>query len=69
MIFGPDHLVWYLSQFMTLEPGDLILTDTPPGVGLATGTYLKDGDIVELEVSRLGRQRQVCRSYDLNIGG
>lgn len=69
MIFGPYHLVWYLSQFMTLEPGDLILTGTPPGVGLATGTYLKEGDVVELEVFGLGRQRQVCRNFDLNTGG
>jgi 2-keto-4-pentenoate hydratase/2-oxohepta-3-ene-1,7-dioic acid hydratase in catechol pathway len=62
MIFAPDHLVWYLSQFMTLEPGDLIMTGTPPGVGLATGTYLKDGDVIELEVEGLGTQRQVCRT-------
>jgi 2,4-didehydro-3-deoxy-L-rhamnonate hydrolase len=62
MIFGPYHLVWYLSQFMTLEPGDLIMTGTPPGVGLATGTYLKDGDVIELEVEGLGSQRQVCRT-------
>ncbi len=61
MIFGVDHLVWYLSQILTLEPGDLIATGTPPGVGLATGTYLDDGDMVELEISGLGMQRQVCR--------
>lgn len=61
LIFGVGHLVWYLSQILTLEPGDLIATGTPPGVGLATGTYLGDGDVVELEVSGLGVQRQVCR--------
>ena len=62
MIFGPGYIVWYLSQVMTLEPGDVILTGTPKGVGLATGTYLKPGDVVELEISSLGRQRQVCRA-------
>ena len=61
MIFAVDHIVWYLSQFMTLEAGDLILTGTPPGVGMATNTYLKDGDVVELGVAGLGSQRQVCR--------
>lgn len=61
MIFGSDHIIWYLSQILTLEPGDLIATGTPPGVGLATGTYLQHGDVVELEVSGLGAQRQPCR--------
>lgn len=62
MIFAPYYLVWYLSQFMTLEPGDLVMTGTPPGVGLSTGDYLVDGDVVELEVEGLGRQRQVVRA-------
>lgn len=61
MIFTPSHIVWYLSQFLTLEPGDLILTGTPPGVGMARGTYLEEGDVVELEVTGLGIQRQTCR--------
>jgi 2-keto-4-pentenoate hydratase/2-oxohepta-3-ene-1,7-dioic acid hydratase in catechol pathway len=48
---------------MTLEPGDLISTGTPPGVGLGMKppTYLKAGDVVELEIDGLGRQRQTCR--------
>lgn len=62
MIFAPNHIVWYLSQFMTLEPGDLILTGTPKGVGLSTGKYLRPGDVVELEIPGLGRQRQTLRS-------
>jgi 2-keto-4-pentenoate hydratase/2-oxohepta-3-ene-1,7-dioic acid hydratase in catechol pathway len=62
MIFDVYQVVWFLSQRLTLEPGDLIATGTPPGVGLATGTYLVDGDVVELEVTRLGRQRTVVRS-------
>lgn len=62
MIFGPAHLIHYISQFMTLEPGDLISTGTPPGVGLGMKPpqYLKAGDVVELEIDDLGRQRQLC---------
>jgi 2,4-diketo-3-deoxy-L-fuconate hydrolase len=62
MIFNVPFLVHYLSQFMTLEPGDLISTGTPPGVGLGMKPpkYLKSGDVVELEIEQLGRQRQVC---------
>jgi 2-keto-4-pentenoate hydratase/2-oxohepta-3-ene-1,7-dioic acid hydratase in catechol pathway len=58
MIFSPTYLVHYLSQFMVLEPGDLINTGTPAGVGMALGRYLRDGDVTELEVEGLGRQRQ-----------
>jgi 2,4-didehydro-3-deoxy-L-rhamnonate hydrolase len=62
MIFGPEHLIHYISQFMTLEAGDLISTGTPPGVGLGMKppTYLKPGDVVELEIDGLGKQRQTC---------
>ena len=62
MIFNCAFLVHYLSQFMTLEPGDLISTGTPPGVGLGMKPpqYLKAGDIVELEMEHLGRQKQRC---------
>jgi 2-keto-4-pentenoate hydratase/2-oxohepta-3-ene-1,7-dioic acid hydratase in catechol pathway len=58
MIFSVAHVVWYLSQFMVLEPGDLINTGTPAGVGMARGRYLRDGDVTELEITGLGRQRQ-----------
>ena len=61
MIFSPTHIVWYLSQFMTVEPGDVILTGTPKGVGMSTGNYLVPGDVVELEIPGLGDQRQTCR--------
>jgi 2-keto-4-pentenoate hydratase/2-oxohepta-3-ene-1,7-dioic acid hydratase in catechol pathway len=63
MIFAPAQLVHYISQFMTLEPGDLISTGTPPGVGLGMKPprYLKHGDLVELEIEQLGKQRQTCR--------
>jgi 2-keto-4-pentenoate hydratase/2-oxohepta-3-ene-1,7-dioic acid hydratase in catechol pathway len=60
MVFGVHHLVWYLSQFMVLEPGDVIDTGTPAGVALGRPDhpYLRPGDLVELEVDGLGRQRQ-----------
>jgi 2,4-diketo-3-deoxy-L-fuconate hydrolase len=60
MVFSAPALVLYLSQFMTLEPGDLISTGTPPGVGVGMKPprYLSAGDIVELEIEHLGRQRQ-----------
>ena len=60
MIFDVYYLVWYLSQFMTLEAGDVITTGTPPGVGLGMKPprYLKGGDIVELSIEQLGSQLQ-----------
>jgi 2-keto-4-pentenoate hydratase/2-oxohepta-3-ene-1,7-dioic acid hydratase in catechol pathway len=63
MVFGVPHLVWYLSQFMVLEPGDLINTGTPAGVGLGFDPprYLREGDVMELSIEGLGTQRQVCR--------
>ena len=58
MIFDVEYLVWHLSQFMTLEPGDVVLTGTPEGVALSGRfPYLKPGDVVELEIEGLGRQR------------
>ncbi|MBK0397641.1 fumarylacetoacetate hydrolase family protein [Limibaculum sp. M0105] len=61
MIFGVAHLVSYISRFMTLEPGDVIPTGTPPGValGMKEPAWLKPGDVVELGIDGLGRQRQV----------
>ncbi|UXY23658.1 fumarylacetoacetate hydrolase family protein [Streptomyces cynarae] len=60
MIFPVDHIVSYLSQYMVLEPGDVINTGTPAGValGLPGTPYLRPGDSVELSVDRLGSQRQ-----------
>jgi len=59
MIFNVSHLVSYLSQFMSLHPGDIISTGTPPGVGMGQNPprYLKAGDIVELGIEGLGQQR------------
>ena len=65
LIFGIAHLVSYLSQFMTLEPGDVVSTGTPPGVGLGFDPprYLKAGDVVELGIDGLGDSRQVAVAY------
>ncbi|WZH35368.1 MAG: fumarylacetoacetate hydrolase family protein [Microbacterium enclense] len=59
-IFSVAHVVWYLSQFMVLRPGDLVNTGTPAGValGLPDEPYLRAGDVVELEIDGLGRARQ-----------
>jgi len=61
MIFGVAHLVSYISQFMSLQPGDVISTGTPPGVGLGMKppSYLKAGDVVRLGIEGLGEQRQL----------
>jgi 2-keto-4-pentenoate hydratase/2-oxohepta-3-ene-1,7-dioic acid hydratase in catechol pathway len=59
LIFGVEQVIHDLSQFLVLEPGDLICTGTPEGVALSGRfPYLKAGDVVELEVAGLGRQRQ-----------
>ena len=59
MIFHVDHIVSYVSQFMVLEPGDVIATGTPPGVGLGKKPpkFLKAGDVVSLGIEGLGEQR------------
>ncbi|MFF4764362.1 fumarylacetoacetate hydrolase family protein [Streptomyces sp. NPDC001292] len=63
MIFSVAHIVWYLSQYMVLEPGDIINTGTPAGValGLPDTPYLRAGDTVELEIDGLGSQRQTFK--------
>jgi 2-keto-4-pentenoate hydratase/2-oxohepta-3-ene-1,7-dioic acid hydratase in catechol pathway len=60
MIFGVDFLIWHLSQYLALEPGDLVLTGTPEGVALSGRfPYLTGGDAVSIEIDGLGRQEQV----------
>jgi 2-keto-4-pentenoate hydratase/2-oxohepta-3-ene-1,7-dioic acid hydratase in catechol pathway len=61
MVFDPYYIVWYLSQFMVLEPGDLINTGTPPGVALGMNPpqWLQPGDVIELGIDGLGTQRCV----------
>ena len=61
-IFKIPELVAYLSQIMTLEPGDVISTGTPSGVGRTTGTYLKEGDVIEAEIEKIGILRNFVRN-------
>ena len=65
MIFGVAELVSYISRYMTLQPGDIISTGTPAGVGLGQKppVYLRPGDVVELGIDGLGRQRQRTVAY------
>jgi ureidoglycolate lyase/2,4-diketo-3-deoxy-L-fuconate hydrolase len=65
MIFDVPFLVHYVSQFMSLQPGDIISTGTPPGVGMGKTppVFLKEGDVIELGIEGLGRQRQLVRRY------
>jgi 2-keto-4-pentenoate hydratase/2-oxohepta-3-ene-1,7-dioic acid hydratase in catechol pathway len=60
MIFGVAHIVWYCSQFFVMEPGDVIVTGTPPGVGagMKPPQFLKAGDVVRLGIQGLGEQQQ-----------
>jgi len=62
MIFSANHIVYYLSQFMSLNPGDVIATGTPPGVGggMKPPVFLKAGDKIKLGIEGLGEQNQVC---------
>lgn len=64
MVYGVAYLVSYLSQFMSLQPGDIVTTGTPPGVGMGMKPprYLKAGDVVELGIEGLGTQRQAVRA-------
>ena len=58
MIFPVARLVSYVSHFMVLQPGDVMITGTPPGIGMLRGWYLKPGDEVRLGATGLGEQRQ-----------
>ena len=62
MIFSAKHIVYYLSQFMSLNPGDVIATGTPPGVGLGMKppVFLNAGDTMKLGIEGLGEQNQIC---------
>lgn len=68
LIFNIPFLVSYISQFMTLLPGDIISTGTPAGVGLGFNPpiYLKEGDVVELGIDGLGTSKQTCAAYGKN---
>ena len=66
MIFSIQHLVHYISQFMVLDPGDVVTTGTPPGVGLGMKppVYLKVGDVMKLHIQGLGEQTQKVIAAD-----
>lgn len=67
MIFTVAQIVSYLSRFMTLEPGDVITTGTPPGVGMGqkpTPQFLKAGDVITLGIEKLGEQRQTVHAWN-----
>jgi 2-keto-4-pentenoate hydratase/2-oxohepta-3-ene-1,7-dioic acid hydratase in catechol pathway len=67
MIFGAAALVSYLSRFMTLRPGDVITTGTPPGVGMGvkpSPVFLKPGDVIRLGIEKLGEQQQTVHAWD-----
>lgn len=68
LIFDVDHIVWHLSQFLTLEAGDLILTGTPEGVALSGRfPYLRAGDVVETEIEGLGHQRHQMLAWGATV--
>ena len=70
MIFGIAQLISYLSRFMTLQPGDLITTGTPPGVGMGmkpTPQFLKPGDHIRLGIERLGEQDQTVFAWNPDL--
>jgi 2-keto-4-pentenoate hydratase/2-oxohepta-3-ene-1,7-dioic acid hydratase in catechol pathway len=72
MAFGVAKIVSYLSEFMTLEPGDIITTGTPPGVGMGQKPepwYLKPGDVVTLGIEKLGEQRQQVVAWSREAQG
>ena len=67
MVYGVRHLVSYISQFMSLQPGDVISTGTPPGVGMGqkpAPIYLRPGQVMTLGIDGLGEQRQTTRAWD-----
>jgi ureidoglycolate lyase len=66
MVYGVRHLVSYISQFMSLQPGDVISTGTPPGVGMGqkpAPVYLRPGQVMTLGIDGLGEQRQTTRAW------
>ena len=65
MVFKPDEIIAFLSSIVTLEPGDVISTGTPEGVGIGWGEFLAVGDVAETEIEGLGRQRNVVVAEDL----
>jgi len=70
MVFSVAQIVSHLSRFMTLNPGDLITTGTPPGVGMGikpAPVYLKPGDVMELGIEKLGQQKQTVHAWNADL--
>ena len=70
MVFNVPQIVSYLSRFMTLNPGDLITTGTPPGVGMGvkpSPVFLKPGDVMRLGISKLGEQQQTVHAWNVDL--
>lgn len=69
MIFNVAKIVSYVSEFMTLTPGDIITTGTPPGVGMGRQppVFLNEGDVIELGIEKLGAQRHVVRPWNYGV--
>jgi 2,4-didehydro-3-deoxy-L-rhamnonate hydrolase len=68
MIFGIAHLLSYISEFMVLEPGDIVITGTPPGVGLGikpTPRFLNEGDTIHMGIQGLGEQKQTVVPFKM----
>jgi 2,4-didehydro-3-deoxy-L-rhamnonate hydrolase len=68
MIFGIAHLLSYISEFMVLEAGDVVITGTPPGVGLGikpTPRFLKEGDTIHMGIAGLGEQKQTVVPFKM----
>ena len=63
MIFSVTEIIWHLSQYLRLEPGDLIVTGTPSGVGMGANppTFLNDSDVMDLSITGLGSMRNTVR--------
>jgi 2-keto-4-pentenoate hydratase/2-oxohepta-3-ene-1,7-dioic acid hydratase in catechol pathway len=68
MIFGVAHIVWFCSQYMVMEPGDVIATGTPPGVGsgMKPPRFLQPGDVVRLGIGGLGEQTQKVVKFSMS---
>jgi 2-keto-4-pentenoate hydratase/2-oxohepta-3-ene-1,7-dioic acid hydratase in catechol pathway len=66
MIFGVPQFLAYASERINLVPGDLLITGSPPGNGAHHGRFLQPGDVVDSEITFLGRQRNVCRKEEMN---
>jgi 2-keto-4-pentenoate hydratase/2-oxohepta-3-ene-1,7-dioic acid hydratase in catechol pathway len=69
MIFGPAQLISYISRYAVLQPGDMVITGSPPGNGSHWGRFLQPGDVLEAEIDGLGTQRTRCVAAPTRTGG